>query len=298
MKDTVFENTLEYLSDDLRRMISFLPDETKGEIEEIRIRKNLPLALTIKGETYFINKNGFAVKEVENSFVVSNKETEKCYDSICMNSVYAYTEEIRNGFITLENGCRVGICGKFSESGFLDEVTSINIRIARAVLGSANSIIEQYKGGGLLIASPPLYGKTTILRDFIRQISKKVKVCVIDSRGEISAGNDLGINCDVLRLYDKAKGIEMALRTMNPQIITFDEIGTIKELEMIKQSFYSGVDIVTTAHIGNFEELNKRNVTAEILKSGVIKNVAILPAKKGEYIKLLGAEECFGVLRA
>ena len=297
MNDYVFENTIDILGENIRRVISFLPYETKKQIEEIRIRKNLPLSVTLKSKIYYVDKNGGVNKDFNTAYIVSDEEIEKCYESICQGSVYAHTEEIKNGFITLENGCRVGVCGKFSESGFLDEVTSINIRIARAVLGSANSIIEQYKGGGLLIASPPLYGKTTVLRDFIRQVSKNLRVCVIDSRGEILAGGDLGINCDVLRISEKAKGIEIALRTMNPDIIAFDEIGTTEELKAIEQSFHSGVDIVTTAHIGSFDELKKRKVTAEILKSGVIKNIAILPNRKGDYIKVVSVEECFCSLK-
>lgn len=302
MKRYVLENALGYLNENIGRIINFIPDEIKGEIEEIRLRKALPLALTIKGDTYFADSNGGISNDFNNAYIVSAEEIEECYDSICMNSVYAHTEEIKNGFVSMENGCRAGVCGKFSESGFLDEVTSINIRIAKEILGAADSIIEQYNGGGLLIASPPLYGKTTVLRDFIRQVScgllgKTLKICVIDSRGEISAGNDLGINCDVLRISDKAKGIEMALRTMNPNIIAFDEIGTTGELKAIKQSFHSGVDIVTTAHIGSIEEIMERSVTAEIIKTGVIKNIAILPKRKGEYIKVSGVEECFGYLK-
>ena len=293
---SVFEDTLEFLSENLKQILSYLPEDKKEKIEEIRIRKNLPLAVTIRGEPYFIDENRGISPSFNSSYIVSSEEIEESFNRICSGSVYAHTEEIKNGFVSLENGCRVGVCGKFSESGFLDEVTSINIRIARAILGSADSIIKQYKGGGLLIASPPLYGKTTVLRDFVRQISKFQKVCVIDSRGEIAIGDDFGVNCDVLRISEKAKGIEIALRTMNPDIIAFDEIGNNAELKAIKQSFYSGVDIVTTAHIGSFRELLKRGVTTEIIKSGVIKNIAILPKQKGEYIKLLEAEECFGCL--
>lgn len=293
---SVFKDTLEFLSENLKQILSYLPEDKKEKIEEIRIRKNLPLAVTIRGEPYFIDENRGISPSFNSSYIVSSEEIEESFNRICSGSVYAHTEEIKNGFVSLENGCRVGVCGKFSESGFLDEVTSINIRIARAILGSADSIIKQYKGGGLLIASPPLYGKTTVLRDFVRQISKFQKVCVIDSRGEIAIGDDFGVNCDVLRISEKAKGIEIALRTMNPDIIAFDEIGNNAELKAIKQSFYSGVDIVTTAHIGSFRELLKRGVTTEIIKSGVIKNIAILPKQKGEYIKLLEAEECFGCL--
>ena len=118
MNDYVFENTIGILSENIRRIFSFLPYETKKQIEEIRIRKNLPLSVTLKSKIYYVDKNGGVNKDFNTAYIVSDEEIEECYESICQGSVYAHTEEIKNGFITLENGCRVGVCGKFRRLRF------------------------------------------------------------------------------------------------------------------------------------------------------------------------------------
>ena len=136
------------------------------------------------------------------------------------------------------------------------------------------------------------------MRDFIRLISngvggKSYRVAVIDSRGELSANgcNDLGIATDVLNTSDKALGMEIALRTMFPEIVVFDEIGNTEELIQVKQSFNGGVSVITTAHIGKVSELMAREVTRELLTSGAIKRVAILSKALSGEIKVYTAQE-------
>ena len=144
-------------------------------------------------------------------------------------------------------------------------------------------------------------GKTTILRDLIRQVSngalgKNMRIAVIDSRGEISGINrntplELGVNTDVLYTENKANGVEIAVRTMFPDIVAFDEIGSTAELDAVRQSFNSGVNIYTTAHIGSISELSVRPVVKELLKSGAINHIALLPKLHGGDIKFLTAKE-------
>ena len=105
--------------------------------------------------------------------------------------------------------------------------------------------------------------------------------------------NDLGRCTDVLYIDNKAKGIEIALRTMFPEIIAFDEIANIEELRRVKESFFSGVDIITTAHIGRKEEMLKRNVTASLIKEGVVSSVALLPRLHGGNIEFISVAEMF-----
>ena len=198
-------------------------------------------------------------------------------------------DELSQGFVRIANGCRAGVCGNFSKDGVISEVSGINIRIAGEFIGCARSVFEECSGGGILIAGPPGSGKTTILRDLIRFFSNSGKrVSVIDPRGEISAlysgrpSFDLGTNTDTYITQDKSFGITAALRTMFPNIIAFDEIGTSSELSGVSEGFNAGVDIITTAHIGSADEIKKRKTVRELLLSGAINNLFLLSGKIGE----------------
>jgi len=295
--DKRFDFTLYSVGSNLRSVLSRLPDEIKEKAEEIRLRCGSPVALSVAGKNVFIKTDGKPCYYIcSNLLKADSRDLEESYRLLCQNSVYAHTDELKNGYIRMKSGCRAGVCGTLTESGFMKDISSVNIRIARQIYGAADNIVKQYPGGGLLIAGAPASGKTTVLRDFIRQVSNGAlgtvkKVCVIDGRGEISGCADLGACSDVLITEDKAKGAEIALRTMNPDIIAFDEIGSLEELNQVTACFYSGVDIVTTAHVSRIEELKKRSITKALLESGSIRYVAVLPDIKGDYIKLLSVEE-------
>lgn len=281
----------------IREILSLVPEHIKENTEEIRLRENSPLALTVSGKTVFIRFGGQPCFYVSRDLPIAlSEDLEESFKNLCQGSVYAHTEELKNGFIMMKNGCRAGVCGTLNDKGFMNDITSVNIRIAREIIGSANGIAEKYKGGGLLIAGPPASGKTTVLRDLIRQLSSGTvegykRITVIDSRGEISVGCNLGSNTDILKTADKAMGIEIALRTMNPDIIAFDEIGTTDELNKVTESLNSGVEIITTAHSGSISELLKRKVTLGLIESEAVKYIAFLPKNKGGEIALLDATE-------
>lgn len=298
-----FNSVLYAVSDRIRPVLESLSPCVKANTSEIRLRIGLPLALTVNGETVFVKASGQTQFNFSGDlFKVIKEDLTESFKRLCNNSVYAHEKELENGYIVMKNGCRAGVCGTLNADGFLTDITSVNLRIARQVFGCANDIIKHYSSGGLLIAGPPCSGKTTVLRDLVRQLAngnsgKIKKVSVIDSRREISGGNtnngflDLGIASDVLLCEDKAKGIEIALRTMFPDVIAFDEIGTVAELKSVSDSFCSGVDIITTAHIGALDELLSRSVTYELLKSGAIDLVALLPRLHGNTIKLITVKE-------
>ena len=294
-----FDGVLYGVSENLREILKNVSPLVKQSAEEIRLRANLPVSLTVMGETVFVKKSGQTCKyPQEDMLFVTKNDVKESFRLLSNNSVFSREEELKNGYLRLRNGSRAGVFGTVTPKGIMDDINSINIRIAREIRGVATKLASSFKGEGWLIAGPPASGKTTILRDFIRQISsgnigRLYRVSVIDSRGEIGGfgGNSLGYGTDIVNCEDKARGMEIALRTMFPEVIAFDEIGTVAEFNRVKESFNAGVSVITTAHIGELSELLKRDVTRELLLSGAIKRVAVLPKRIGGEILIKTHEE-------
>ncbi|MBR5472573.1 MAG: Flp pilus assembly complex ATPase component TadA [Clostridia bacterium] len=293
-----FDNAIFQLAEKLQRTLQFIPDEKKLRCEEIRLRSGLPVCLTVDGNVVFVCRDS-TVKNVlpQNPLIATKDDIEQTLSRLCNKSVYMHEEEIKQGFVALNNGCRAGVCGMFNAEGMLVSVTSINIRIARQVPDCARDLLPHTQKG-LLIAGPPGCGKTTILRDTVRLLSNGVagnyyRVAVIDSRGEISGGGalDIGPNTDVLYTRNKASGTQIALRTLYPDYIVFDEIGTNEELLSVCDCFNAGVRVITTAHVNDLCDVTRRNVTKGIISSGAIEKVALISNKK--VLKIIDVKELF-----
>ncbi len=293
--DNEFDKILNYTSYRLSRVLSFIPDDIKKKCEEIRIRKGLPLCLTVAGKVMFIASDSSVTTFLpKNCFIADNEDVTKTLSLLCNNSVYLHESEIKQGFVSVTGGYRAGVCGSFNADGMLIRVNSINIRIARQIFDCGTNLVP-YATDGLLIAGPPGSGKTTILRDVIRLLSngnssRYYRVVVIDSRGEISGGSDvfdLGVNTDVLYTENKAIGTQIALRTMFPNIIAFDEIGTTLELDSVKDCFNAGVGIITTVHCHSKDDLMCRKIVKNIIESGAISNIALLGKTPGDIPQII-----------
>ena len=298
---TEFDNAILYVANRIKRTLSFLPYDIKNRCEEIRLRAGLPVCLTVDGDVMFVCSDSTVSKQnFQNCIIATRDDIEQTLSLLCNNSVYLHESEIKQGYISLAKGCRAGVCGVFNADGMLVCVTSVNIRIARQIFGCATALLP-YVNGGMLIAGPPGSGKTTILRDLIRQLSsgkngRFYRVAVIDSRGEISGGagvNDLGVNTDVLYTRDKSVGTDIALRTMFPDFIAFDEIGSTKELGSVCDCFNAGVGIITTAHCSQPCDIMQRNITRDIIKSGAISCVVMLSEKIGEKPQIFNIKEFY-----
>ena len=289
-----FDEAVSAVAPRISRVLSFLPDEIKRKTEEVRLRNDLPVSLTICGKSCFVTKSGNVCDYLNADLLAVSKQ--ELYDSfllLCRHSVYDHAAELKEGYIQAASGNRVGVCGRFGENGALSEITSLNLRIAHEVIGCADGLLCRVRGG-MLIAGPPCCGKTTVLRDLVRGLSETGKrVAVVDSRGEISGGgkNRLGANTDVIKISDKAVGVEIALRTLFPNVIAFDEIGTENELKGVSESFCAGVSIITTAHAGNTQELLKRRVTSALIRSGAVSDIVMLPENIGEKPTIYDAAE-------
>lgn len=270
-----FLSAAELIGGEISSILIKLPHSLQAEVEEIRLRAGRPLCLTAAGKIKYVSENGEVSSSGQAARTVAPEELALAVKNICGSSVYSHTEEIMNGFISMPYGCRAGIVGAFRQGRFCD-VSSLNIRIARSLPFAAGEFAKSYGGGSVLICGPPACGKTTFLRSLIRAVSqgecgRAYRVSLIDTRGEIAAlldgvpTLDIGINTDVFSGRDKAEAIEAAIRSMSPEIIAFDEIGSLAELKAVKSGVNCGAYVFATAHISSAELLLKRTITRALI---------------------------------
>ena len=281
-------NILEYFPNKIVQAILNSINEKEIEtLEEIRIRVSKPIILKV------------ANKEIIVEYIVTTQDILEIVEKITENSMYSYQQQICSGYITLKGGHRVGISGNvvMEENKVINVnyIYSLNFRIARQIIGVAekvvNEVLKNDEVSNTLIISKPGAGKTTILRDLIRIISKTKTVGVVDERGEIAAmyknepQNDLGIKVDILSNISKSLGIKMLVRSMAPDVIVADEIGTKEDIEAIKYAVTSGVKGIFTAHANNMEDIKKSPILKELLDLNLIDKIIILDKNNRENIE-------------
>lgn len=248
----------------------------------------------------YLQKTGLSYTVTPLNITLTLSEVHEVFVSLCRDSVYTHEQEISSGFISLPCGSRAGVTGNYilKPDGryWIRDITSINIRIASEVTGFANKLMGEVARGSILICGAPNSGKTTLLRDYIRAKSNLgTKISLVDVRCEISGFGtlDVGLNTDVATGGNKALLIENSLRSMAPEIIAFDEIGTVDELERLKDCLSSGVDCVATFHARSKEELILRNRFLPVLNLNVFNYLVFINHDYGytvERIDLKDAE--------
>lgn len=277
-----YNAAVKYISKSLRAYLENVPEAVKEETYEIRLRSCRPVSLYGSYGTYFIGNGGDVQLHSFDSLISTCTDVKDSFNRICSYSIHSFQRFINNGYIPMENGNRAGVCGTAvcdkDDISSVKDISSINIRISREKKGCADNLLKKYQSltGSIIIAGPPSSGKTTIIRDLARQLSnaqsgKYYKVAVIDERREISGisdgiiTNDIGVTSDILDSYPKADAIDIAVRTLSPEIIICDEISTDKEIEAIRKGINCGVRFVVTVHAGSQQELYTRKQIEELL---------------------------------
>ena len=261
------------------------------KIYEIRLRVGRPLFYTYDGGEGFLTDH-------DGKYVVTREDLKETMEYISGYSLYSYEDEMRQGFLTVQGGHRVGVTGKVildgNEIQGMKYISCINVRLAHEVVGCADQVMPYIRKkdwvAHTLIVSPPRGGKTTLLRDIIRQLSngeekKKmpgVTVGVVDERSELAGSyqgvpqNDLGMRTDVLDGCPKAHGMLMLLRSMSPQIIAVDEIGSQEDMRAIASVINCGCKLLATVHGNSVGDLMSRPVLSRLVREKIFERYIVL----------------------
>lgn len=285
-----YEDAAAYLPNRLKKLALSLPEEQRALAEEFRLRAGQPMTVLLP------------TGEVPLEVFVEPEELETLCDLATEFSRYAAAETLREGYLPVRGGFRVGLCGtavmKDGANTNLKSFSSAVIRIAREKLGIADPLaLQLFRDGDFastLILSPPGGGKTTLLRDLVRRLSEGIgeygprRVSLIDERGEVAVlyrgepQMNVGPHTDVLDACPKALGIPMVLRAMNPQIIAVDEITIREDLKAISMAAGCGVKLLATIHAGSVEELKQKPLYAQLLEDRVFRLAVCIVGGIGE----------------
>lgn len=292
------EELMKIFSTDIREILGRISVDFE-QVQEIRLRVHAPLLMICNNHEFYITPEGNLSKRAEEAYQVNRKTLRETLESMSSYSLYAFEEEIKQGFITVQGGHRIGIAGKAiaDEHGIksMKFISFINVRLSHQIKGCSSCVLPfLYENGDVLhtlIISPPRCGKTTLLRDIIRQVSNGtgpepgMTVGVIDERSEIGAcyqgipQNELGIRTDILDCCPKVQGMMMLIRTMSPRVIAVDEIGSRDDLEAIEYVMNCGCKLIATVHGSSMEDIKQKPVLRKMVMERWFERYIILSNK-------------------
>lgn len=269
-------------------------------ISEIRIRLGAPVIVYRTDGEWFLGEKGLTKNQFQ-AIKTDEIQLSRYISHFCHDSIYAFQEELKQGFVTLPGGHRVGVAGQVmlhqGEVEGMKHITCLNIRLAHQVKGAADGVMpflyEEGKVLNTLIISSPGGGKTTLLRDIVRQVSEGnlygqgVSVSVIDERSEVAGcyqgvpQNDVGIRTDILDGCPKEKGMMMMLRGMAPKVVAVDELGGSEEEKALFKLLFCGIKVIATVHGEDLEDLRGKRSLDHILSSKQFERYIFLKRKEG-----------------
>lgn len=266
------------------------------KLQEIRLRAHKPFLIRLDKEEYFLSEQGEILKEPRRAFLVTEREIRETMDLVGKYSLYAYEDELKQGYLTLRGGHRLGVSGKAVLDG--DKVKSIryisclNLRLSHQIIGCGDKVLPYlYDETGLkhtLLISPPRGGKTTLLRDLVRQISNGTKdfkghtVGVVDERSEICGcfqgipANDIGIRTDVMDACPKAEGMMMLIRSMAPEVLAVDEIGREEDIRAMETALFCGCRLLATVHGSSLDDIRSKPLLRRLVEEQIFERYVIM----------------------
>lgn len=306
-----YEKALEYLPPTLREALGNIPEGEKSRIQEIRLRAGRPVSVFDGAVSRFVTGRGALTYGGADGFVTDQGLLQDAFVRLCDYSVHTHQGEMERGFVTTPKGDRVGICASVvkDRDGTVScrEISSLCLRISREIPGAGRELCRRWDlNRGLILGGGPGTGKTTLLRDLGRSLASGDlgpcrKVVYIDERYELSAmfrgmpRRDLGLCGDAVCGLPKGEAIEQTVRTLSPEFILCDEIGSLGEVREIAAGLACGVKFLVTVHCGSREELLRGPIPRALLETGAFGGVALLdsPARPSQIVQLMTKEEFF-----
>ena len=286
------EHIYPYLPLEISDIIKKIPQCELESISEIRLRRSKRLSVNTGSKEYFVTQSGALTNNYTKGLFVKDEHIARIYQLALRNSVHSFHREIVNGYMTVDGGCRIGFCGTAVQSETntslienIKDISSVNIRIAREMIGCADELYRSLTSGGrtgLLIIGPPSSGKTTLIRDLTRQLGQTMTLSLIDERNEIACvcggmpQNDVGQKTDVFSSYNRYDGIMIAVRVMSPEFIVVDEIGSRDDIEALGYALNSGVYIIASCHGAGLRDVRRKTVIRKLIKAGAFGKYAVL----------------------
>lgn len=306
-----YEKALFYLPPTLREALQSIPEGEKARIQEIRLRAGRPLSVFDGAVSRFVTGRGALTYGGNGGFVVDQGLIQDAFVRLCDYSVHTHQGEMERGFVTTPKGDRVGLCASVvkDRDGTVScrEISSLSLRISREIPGAGRELCRRWDlSRGLLIGGGPGTGKTTLLRDLGRFLASGDlgpcrKVVYIDERYELSAmfrgvpRRDIGLCGDAICGLPKGEAIEQAVRTLSPEFLLCDEIGSLGEVREIASGLACGVKFLVTVHCGSLEELLTGPIPRALMDTGAFGGAALLdsPARPSQVVRLMTKEEFY-----
>jgi stage III sporulation protein AA len=303
----MLEDILAILPLSLKMIVANLPNAVQAGLEEIRVRERRPLEINHNGKYAFVTDQAELASDEVRAYRPNREDCRALLELLTNHSIYTFEEELKRGFITIAGGHRVGLAGRtVLDSGQVKQIRDIgsfNIRIARDIQGAGRLILpylqdrETESIHHTLVISPPQQGKTTLIRDLARCISRGdwgnaglgiggLKVGIVDERSELAACEkgvprfDLGPRTDVMDGCPKAEGMMMMIRSLSPEVLVVDEIGRPEDAAAIHEALHAGIKVLATAHGAQPEDIRQRPVLKTLMAEGVFTRIVVLGRRR------------------